>query len=171
MIKSIVTEAEFMQMYDCYYSKIYNYVYFRLLNKENTEDLISEIFLKVFEHRAKFNTEKANLSTWLFTIARNTLSDYHRKSKHTAQWMPIEEELIDSEADVETEYLIKSDLENILKSLCKLDGNSRSALFLKYFMDFNYREIASHLGISEKNASVILSRALLRLKTSIENRG
>ena len=170
MINSITTEAEFIQIYDCYYGKIYNYVFFQLLNKENTEDLLSEIFMKVFEHRTSFDAKKAKLSTWLFTIAKNTLSDYHRKSRHTGHWEPVEEELIDARYDVETAYIKKSDSEYMLESLCKLGKNDRTALFLKYFMNFDYREIASHLGISEKNASVLLTRALRRLKTSMDDR-
>ena len=170
MINSIATEAGFMQMYDYYYGKIYNYVFFQLLNKENTEDLLSEIFLKVFEHRTSFDAGKAKLSTWLFTITKNTVSDYLRKRMHAEHWEPVEEELIDANTDVEAAYIQKSDSEYILESLRKLNKNDRCALFLKYFMNFNYREVASHLGISEKNASVLLTRALRRLKTSMDNR-
>ena len=168
MINSIITEAEFMQMYDCFYARIYNYLYFRLLNKELTEDLLGDVFLKVFEHRAAYNFRMAKLSTWLFTIARNTLLDYFRKKKNIAIWEQLEEETIDIKLDIEKAYIQKDDLEHMQMCLRKLPENYRTAIYLKHFMNFDYREVASHLNISEKSASNLLSRAVQRLKIVYE---
>lgn len=156
-------------MYEYYYGKVYNYIFFRLLNKEDTEDLLSETFIKAFEHRESYDAEKAKLSTWLFTIAKNTLFDFHRKSK---QIVPLKfeetEKIMDIGPNSEEKLMQKSDSEYMAESLSKLREIDRTALYLKYFMDYDYKEIAGHLKISEKNASVLLTRSLQRLKTVYE---
>lgn len=166
---SLVTEDGFMQMYEYYYSKIYNYLYFRLLNKENTEDLLSEVFLKAFIHRASYDERKAKLSTWLFTIARNTLTDYYRKNKQkTLLEFPALEETITDGLDIEKAYIRNIEQEIAMKSLIELREIDRMVIYLKYFMDFSYREIGEHLDITEKNVSVRLTRAMARLKENYD---
>ena len=49
-------------MYEDYFSKIYNYIFYRLLHREQTEELVSDIFLKVVVHLDSFQPGKASLT-------------------------------------------------------------------------------------------------------------
>lgn len=165
MNSSIVTEDGFMQMYDCFYGKIYNYLYFRLLNRENTEDLMCEVFLKAFTYRTSYDERKSKLSTWLFTIAKNTLVDYCRKNgRMTLLELSSLTETITDGVDVENAYIKSVEQELALRSLRQLRERDRAVIYLKYFMGFNYREIGGHLNVTPKNASVLLTRAMRRLR-------
>jgi RNA polymerase sigma-70 factor (ECF subfamily) len=71
----------FEQIYEEYFRRIYNFVFCRLLHKEQTEDVVSQIFLKVLEKTQSYDERKGTFNTWIFTIARNTLNDFYRRKK------------------------------------------------------------------------------------------
>ncbi len=62
---------------------ISHYAYRMLGNKKDTEDISQETFLRLWVNAAKWQPEKAKLSTWLHTIARNLWVDYRRKHART----------------------------------------------------------------------------------------
>ena len=78
--------SDFERMYEDYF-KVYNFIFYRLLHKQDTEDLVSEVFLKVARNIFSFNAQKASFNTWIFTIARNTLTDYFAGAKTLYPWM------------------------------------------------------------------------------------
>lgn len=169
MNSSIAAEGEFMRMYEFYYGKIYNYVFFRLFDRQVTQDLLSDIFFKIFEHRASFDAKKAKLSTWIFNIAKNTLTDYYRKNGRVAAFTYIDgEEAACGCPNAEEMSLVMCDNNYMAECLSRLREVDRTVLYLKYFLDFDYKDIAAHLEVSEKNASVLLTRAVRRLKTVYE---
>ena len=54
------------EIYEEFFPRIYNYIYYRLLHREETEDLVSRIFLRVAEHLQEYDPKKAKLDTWIF---------------------------------------------------------------------------------------------------------
>lgn len=74
-------EEFFVQVFNLYYKRIFNYTYYRINVKDDAEDLTSQIFQKVISKINTFNKDKAEFEIWLFAIARNTVNDYLRKSK------------------------------------------------------------------------------------------
>ena len=68
---------EFLQLYEDCYDDIYRYVYCKTGNPWDTDDIVSDVFLKAFRH---FDPNRRTHKAWLVTIARNTTVDYYRKS-------------------------------------------------------------------------------------------
>ena len=173
-LQDIASQENFFKMYEFYYSKMYNYVFFRVQNRESSEDLVSEIFLKLFENRIKFDARKAKISTWIFTVARNCLSDYFRKDRKNRDYMITSadiSEIADDIADNATpeDYFFRNiEITDMIGSLQKLDAREFDIVYLKYVMSLSYREISSYMNITEKNASVILTRTLKKLKKIFE---
>ncbi len=75
------SDIDLEKLYQEHFSKIYNYFFYQLLHRENAEDLTSCTFLKAAEHISDYNPDKAQISTWLWTIAQNTLIDFYRTQK------------------------------------------------------------------------------------------
>ena len=74
------SEAEsFARLYEQYLPKIFQYVSYRVGDRTAAEDLTADIFNKALTNFTKFDSGKASFSTWIFSIARNTLIDYYRK--------------------------------------------------------------------------------------------
>ncbi|MFA9465803.1 MAG: RNA polymerase sigma factor [Velocimicrobium sp.] len=152
-------------MYEEYYPKIYNYVFYRILNKERTEDIVSDVFLKVTENLLKFDPKKANFNTWIFTITKNTMIDYYRLRRvHLS--IDDEENSIDPSIDFEEQCsLIKNEqLKELYCALAKIDDRTRYIIALKHFEGLNNREIARQIGMNESTVSTIYVRGLKKLR-------
>jgi len=73
----------FAALYDIYFPKIYSYCLNRLCNKENAEDVTSQVFLKSIEIVKSFDTKRSiRLGPWLYAIAHNLIIDTIRKNSH-----------------------------------------------------------------------------------------
>ena len=60
-------------IYEEYFPVVYNYVYYKLLNREHCEDLVSQIFLKVVQNLYRYDPALATMRTWLLRITDNAL--------------------------------------------------------------------------------------------------
>ena len=72
------TAESFGRLYEQYLPRIFRYVSYRVGDTIAAEDLTSDIFNKALTGFAKYDAGKAAFSTWIFSIARNTLIDYYR---------------------------------------------------------------------------------------------
>jgi RNA polymerase sigma-70 factor (ECF subfamily) len=73
-------EQIFKSLVDKYTPPLYNFVV-HLADKNNAADIVQETFIKVWKNMRKFDAEKASFKTWIFTIAKNTATDFLRKKK------------------------------------------------------------------------------------------
>lgn len=160
--------VDFESVYKEYFSKIYNYMFYKVLNKETAEDLTSEFFIKLLDKLNTFDESKANLNTWLYTIAKNSVTDYFRVHKVNVS-VDDEENPIDLPVDYELEKnIIKSeDRKALYEALTTLDDKTRKLLSLKYFFDMSVREIANNTGINESTVSTICLRGIEKLKKQL----
>lgn len=70
----------FEKIYEEYFGKVYNYIFGRMLNREISEDLTEDVFLKVLDNLDRYDPARgAKMSTWIFVIARNAVADYRKK--------------------------------------------------------------------------------------------
>ena len=72
------SEQDFDRFYEEYFPKVYNYCYFQIRHRQWAEDLTSAIFEKVLRRYHQFDPGKGSLSTWVFAIARNQITDHYR---------------------------------------------------------------------------------------------
>lgn len=164
------TPAGFEKMYEDYFPKIYNYVFYRLLHKEQTEDVVSDIFFKVVENLHRYDSRKASFKTWIFTIAKNTLTDYYRR-RRTFVSMDDPETHIEPSIDFEEQcdVIVDEELREMYKALAVLDERTRMVISLKYFGEFNNREISRQTGINESTVSTLCFRGLAKLEKMLQN--
>lgn len=155
---------ELREIYEEFFSPVYNYVFYRLLHKEQTEDLTAEIFLKIVKNLHRYDESKAMMKTWIYAIADNTLIDYYRTRKPSVS-IDGEDCYINLE-DFEQQYnLIRSeDRKELFFALSKLNSREREILTLKYFRDMPVAEIAELLDINKSTVSTIHLRSLEKLK-------
>ena len=162
-------ENSFSELFDYFFPKIFRHVSFRV-PAENSEDLTSEVFLKVVQNLNKYvSQENAKFSAWLFRIANNTIIDFYRKKKDLLGLDDEEEnffaELPDEDTPPPNEIVNKNfDIQKMYKLLKKLPALQRTILELKFLEDFNNTEIAHITGKTEGNIRIIQLRALRTLR-------
>ncbi len=154
-------------VYEEYFSQVYNYVFYKLLNRENTEDIVSQVFMKVLRNLHLFDPEKASMKTWLFRITDHTLIDHYRKTRPTSS---IDDEEAGFEntlsVDFEDEYnrIVNPKRRMVFKALKDLPERDRMFIYYKYFLNITNREIAKRLQMNENTVAAVMARARNKLK-------
>lgn len=152
-------------MYEEYFPKIYNYVFYRILNKERTEDIVSDVFLKVATNLLKFDPKKANFNTWIFTITKNSMTDYYRQRR---VHISIDDgtNSIDPSVDFEEQCSLieEEQLKELYHALTQIDSKTRLIIALKHFEGLTNRQISRQIGMNESTVSTIYVRGLKKLR-------
>lgn len=149
-------------VFDEYYPKIYNYVYYRVLHKETTEDIVSEVFYKAIAFENTFDGNRASYKTWIFTIAHNCVVNFYRNEKVTESLDGFEFKA--PESDILNVFVENEDIKWLYELLKSLTERERIIIALRYWGEFSYKEIAGRIGLSQTNVSTILSRAIEKLR-------
>lgn len=154
--------AGFLDLYDNSFDDVYRYVYFKVGNKWDTDDLVSEIFLKAFQKRA---TLRHNERAWLFTVARNTITDYYRVRGREVPDEAAKDPSPCCSANSEDSNLA---LECLREALVSLNPMQRELINLRYFAGLRHREVAKVTGISEGSTKMRVHRILSQIKELVE---
>lgn len=155
----------FEELYDKYFTRIYNYLRYRLIERGAADDLVSAVFEKVLDKYDSFDPQRYGLEPWLFAIARNTLNDYFRRRK-VRGWLSISdrEEIIASPESVEGAAQRNEENALLLAALAQLSEVERELIAMKFTLEMTNRDIAAEAGLGESNVAVILFRAMKKLR-------
>lgn len=148
------------EIYEQYHEKVFRYLRSRVNNTTLAEDLCSDVFLKIYEKIDSFDESKASLSTWIFTVARNRLTDYYRTRRVFEE---VPETLADG-SSVEEDVCSKETLDRLADALEKLDERERDIVILRFYSGLTLKEIAEKMGISYAYVKLLQNRAFVSLK-------
>ena len=162
----------FAELYEEFMPRVYRFVRYRLSDTQITEDLTSVIFEKALVNFERYSSDKASFSTWIFTIARNTVIDYYR-TRGRRRMTSLEESEIEvvSKEPTPVETLEKEDEKARLRAyLSELSAEEQDLISMKFGAEQNNRQIAAAMGISESNVGTRLYRAVRKLRDSFRER-
>jgi RNA polymerase sigma-70 factor (ECF subfamily) len=157
------TMLVFEEIYSHYYKPVYRYMSRLVKDEAAAEDLAQEALIKVYGGMKDID-EGRGLSPWIFTVARNTFVDYHRKRKHSLEFMDcMEYSGIDTDCP-EAILINREKHHKIKEAFCMLSSSYRSALMLKVYRDMSYKEIAARLRINESDVKNLIHRGRKQLQ-------
>lgn len=138
---------------------IYRYIYSRIGNREDAEDLTSQVFLKAVRG-LEAERDEASIRSWLFQLARTTIADYWRQY-YKGPTLPLT--LVPPEEPV-AEIMPEESRAPFLvqKLLADLPENYRRVLQLRFLESLSIKETAAEMGTTEGNVKVLQYRALRR---------
>lgn len=164
----------FGQIYDQYYPKIFGYVLKRTANLENTQDIVSETFLKALKNLWKFQWRNISISSWLYKIATNEINQYFRKGKYKSVSLDgLQEQGFEVVAlhNPEAEFMkaqeqLKKQKDFLMcqKKIAELDIKYQEVITLRFFEQKEIKEISEILGKSEGTIKSLLHRGLEKLR-------
>ena len=144
-------------IYLAYQDKVSAYVRGKVENHYDAEDLVSQVFEKVYGKLHSFDETKASLSTWIYTITRNTVTDYYCTRRiHASYDETYELPAPEKDRDV---------LDTLADALMTLKEREQDLILLHYYKGLTLKEVADKMGMSYINAKVIHKKALSGLKT------
>jgi len=159
----------FGKLYDEYVEKIYRFIFFKVSNREEAEDLTSEVFLKTWNYLIKPSQNKVkSFSGLVYKVARNALIDYYR-SKSKQQECSLEDapEMVDLNNQYK-EIENKEEVKYLLEIIKKMKEGYQEIVLLHYIEELSIAEIAKITEKSRTNVRVTLHRALKLLNKLIE---
>ena len=143
------------QIYEEFQPKVRAYVRGKIHDPHDAEDLVSAVFMKVVQKLDSFDPAKASVSTWVYTITRNTVTDYFRTRR---SMVAFEDYMVD-----ETE-LTDDALDSLADALMSLKEKERDLIVLHYYSGHTLKTVAEMMGMSYINAKVIHKKALTSLQ-------
>jgi RNA polymerase sigma-70 factor (ECF subfamily) len=153
------------ELYDLYAKELYGFLVKRCGHKETAEDLVGHVFIKLLESSSKLEWRGIRMKSWLYTVASNALTDHFRKAGNrmaSADESEVEDVMTDDDPSLNAEIVIEGEkLVEVMKSLSDRD---QEVLDLRFFAGMEPLEIGQTLGVSANHASVLVYRALSRLR-------
>ena len=148
------------QIYLEYKNKVTGYIKARVHRWADAEDLCADVFEKIQRKLDDFDTAKASMNTWIFTITRNTVIDYFRRTRPTEE--PDENLADDTEVD---EGLLRTEtLSELAGALKALPEEMRDIIVLRYYDGKPLTEIADMMGLSYGAVKLRHQSALVKLR-------
>jgi RNA polymerase sigma-70 factor (ECF subfamily) len=152
------------QIYDLFVEKVYRYIYYKVGDQTEAEDLTEEVFLKVLENIERFEERGIPFSSWLFAIARNLVINYYKLHSRRAV-IPLHQlkEKISNERRPDEVFFKNFSAEELRLAIAQLTEEQQQVIILKFFSDLKNREIADVLNKSEGAVKALQHRALASL--------
>jgi RNA polymerase sigma-70 factor (ECF subfamily) len=150
------------QVFAKYVDPIHRFIYSRVGNREDAEDLTSEVFLKATRLLDRERPE-ASVATWLFTVARTVLADHWRRYYRGGASVELDEtrlgDIPDSPRGSEPS---EASARRVSQVLGGLSDRYRRVLELRFLRGYSIQETAHEMGITPENVKVIQHRALAK---------
>jgi len=160
---------QFAEKYQQFFPRVFAYVYGRIHNVHQTEDLVSEVFERAFLKMGSLRNDEA-FATWLFTIARNIVTSHARKRGRESVVDPdILKSVVATTVSVENEVLIREEVAAVVECLKKFPQREQDIVSLKFDAELTNGQIAQVMGLSEANVRVILFRTLRKLRETMKS--
>jgi RNA polymerase sigma-70 factor (ECF subfamily) len=158
-----------------YQAKLYNYILFAVRNQELAEDLFQETFVKaIINIQQRRYAGDGRFSSWIMRIAHNLVIDSFRqeRSENTVSNDEAEVDLFNDadlcDDNIETQIINDQTLADVRRLVDALPDNQREVVYMRYYQDLSFKEIAEITGVSINTALGRMRYALLGMRRMAE---
>ena len=150
----------FVEIYHKYRPSIFNYIFYRVGDRELADDLTSDVFVRLVETYKLHKQNGRPIAPWLYTVARNLVIDHHQS---------ISENAPANEAGNPIKRVEEQSMEaNLMSAMEKLTEEQRQVILLKFIERRTNKEIGRELGKPEGAIKSLQYRALAGLRRAME---
>jgi len=162
----------FGALYEAYVDRIYSYIYHRVGNVHDAEDLTSRTFFRAMAHLPTYEDKGIPFSAWLYRIAHNLIANFHRDRQRRSV-VALDGILVGTLPEHHPEVLAEAqdDTKLLAEEIAKLDATRRELLVLKFSEGLSNAEIGAILGRSEGAIKSLYHRTLLQIRKGMHKRG
>lgn len=164
----------FGELYERYVDRIYQFVYYRVGNHQDAEDLTARVFTRVLKALPDYTYHGAPFGAWIFRIARNLVANWHRDNGRrtfiSLEDMPFLSRIRTPERP--ERFVERADEYELLESIVDtLHEDRQTLLFLKFYERLTNAEIGIVLGRTEGAVKALYHRTLRALRRELRRRG
>ncbi len=168
ILKSNKRKNYFEEQISIVYKELYKFIYSIIKNQNLVEDILQQTLMKAYE---KFDTiqDIKKFKSWIFTIAKNEslacIKKYNREIPSEDVYLEL---LVGSSEDIPEELLIKHEIKEQVKvSIKMLNPVDQEIIYLRYYYDLNFNEIALILNLNENTVKTKHKRAKSKICTHL----
>jgi RNA polymerase sigma factor (sigma-70 family) len=160
-------KQSFSLLYKKYYFLLYNYGFHLVRDKDMVKDCLHELFFYLWENKERI-TEPHSVKNYLYTaFKRKILDAIKTRERFSSAYLESDFEItISYEQELVTEQTQAEQLHKLQIAIGKLTKRQREAIFLRYFENMNYDEIASIMDCDINSSYVLVARAMQALRHS-----
>ncbi len=154
--------------------RIYNFIYSKVLNRDVSEDIFQDTFIKVINtlKKGKYN-EEGKFLPWVMRIAHNLVIDYFRKNKRMPTFKNTDEfdifsVLGDGELNAEKQLIKEQVMSDVRRVVEELPEDQKEVLIMRMYKDMSFKEISESTGVSINTALGRMRYALINMRKLIE---
>ncbi len=170
--KELIAQAQqdpnaFGVLYERYVKKIYNYVYYRVGNHQDAEDLTARTFFRALKHIRNYKDRGVPLSAWFYRIAHNLVANWHRdRGRHPV--VSLETVSLDKSPDPpEKITLTNEEQARLLDAIRQLPSDRQHLLILKFVEHLPNAEIGQIMERTEGAIKSLYHRTLVALRQEL----
>lgn len=160
----IMTKETFKYLFDQYFDTIRSYLYYRSGNAELATDIAQDVFMKVWEKRARLNPKK--IKPLLYKMASDQFVSHIRKNNSADKYLK-QIEFLNSSENPESNYQFQELKSNYENALNELKEPNRSTFLMSRKEGLSYKEIAERLDVSVKAIEKRMSKTLSFLRNKL----
>ena len=156
-------------------SKIYNFIFSKVFDRDNAEDIFQETFIKVIK-TLKNGTykEEGKFLSWVMRISHNLIIDFFRKSNRIPKFEASSEDydifqfIKDSSPNAENILINQQIVNDLQKLILGLPEDQKEVLNMRLYRDMSFKEIAEYTGVSINTALGRMRYAILNLRKMVD---
>lgn len=165
----------FGRLYLLHLDAIYRYIYFRVGDVHEAEDLTEQVFVRAWEALPRYQARTSPFSSWLYRIAHNLIVDYHRR-RHIQPVPLLEEQGHESreavaEAAALEQVIRAEEMHALAQAVAQLTEAQQQVLVLRFVEGLSHDKIARIVNKSQQACRVIQHRALIALNRILQAGG
>ena len=164
-IKTTGDTESFTNLYNRYVEALYRFVVFKIGNREEAEDVVGELFLKLWEYLRNTEEEITHVKYLVYRMARNGVIDvYRERAKKRTTNLDDAAHIVDHRLDIVTQLAQKDDMQELMQAIKTLKQEYQEIIFLRYVEGLSFRDIAKILHKSGASVRVTAHRAMRKLE-------
>ena len=154
--------------------RIYNFIYSKVFDRDLTEDIFQDTFIKVIRTLKLGNyNEEGKFVSWVMRIAHNLVIDHFRKNSRIPKFesnndFDIFSVLKDNEIDIENKMIKDQILIEVKKIINLLPDDQKEVLVYRYYKELSFKEISEKTGVSINTSLGRMRYALINLRNIIK---
>ena len=160
-------ESRLATLYEEYFDKIAHYIYVRIGDRNEAEDLAGNVFLKALESLKSYKERGIPMQAWLFKIAHNASVDHLRKRGRVTS-VPIEKVTIMAREDPAAVAETNLEIEKVREAMQKLTPDQREVVQLRFFGGLSSKDVGAILRKSDGAVREMQRAAVEKLRTLLD---
>lgn len=150
------------RIFTLFLDPVHRFIYTRVGNKEDAEDLTSQVFLKASSQLDSARNE-ASVASWLFTVARTVLADHWRRYYRAPAPVELNDDIVGHHPEIEAGSVVPQRSEQVVQTVLQaLPPRYQRVLELRFLQGYSIDEAAEEMNVTAGNLKVLQHRALAR---------